>query len=137
MSNQFTYTLNASFVTDRELSEEELNTIVSQVAPQIEEPINDERSSVDYEVRLISCEIGSLLIQETLKIDKRMSVCSICFEHYLTKNEREHECPEYYSCGACGEECEAEEGTIALNNDYIEFTHKAELCPAQDEIEGE
>jgi hypothetical protein len=109
MSNQFTYTLNASFITDRELSEEELNAIVSQVAPQIEEPINDERSSVDYEVRLISCEIGSLLIEEK----------------------------ENYSCGGCGEICEAEEGTIALNSGLIEFTHKAELCPAQDEIEGE
>lgn len=135
--SKFTYTLNASFVTNRELSEEELNAIVSQVAPQIEEPINDERSSVDYEVKLVTCEVGSLLIEETLKIDKRMTVCSICFEHYLTKNEREHECPEYYSCDACGEECEAEEGTIELIENEIVFTHNAELCPAQDEIEGE
>lgn len=129
--SKFTYTLNASFITDRELSEEELNTIVSQVAPQIEEPANAE-----YVTKLIACEVGSLLIEETLKVDARMKVCLICFEHYLTKNEREHECPEYYSCGACGEECEAEEGTIALNNDYIEFTHKPELCSAQDELEN-
>ena len=109
MPNQFTYTLTSSFVTDRELSEEEPNAIVSQVAPQIEEPINDERSSVDYEVKLISCEIGSLLIEEK----------------------------ENYSCGGCGEICEEQDGTIALNNGLIEFTHKPELCPAQDEIEGE
>jgi hypothetical protein len=130
--SKFTYTLNASFVTDRELSEEELNAIVSQVAPQIEEPVNAE-----YETKLIACEVGSLLIEETLKIDKRMAVCSICFEHYLTKNERDHQCPEFYDCGACGEGCEAEEGTIELIEGEIVFTHKAELCPAQDEIEGE
>ena len=130
--SKFTYTLNASFVTDRELSEEELNAIVSQVAPQIEEPVNAE-----YVTKLIACEVGSLLIEETLKVDKRMAVCLICFNHYLAKNEREHECPECYNCEACGEECEAEEGTIELNEGEIYFNHKAELCPAQDEIEGE
>lgn len=132
--SKFTYTLKASFVTDRELSEEELNLIVLQVAPQIEEPVNTEGEPVEYVTKLIACEVGSLLIEETLKVDSRMTVCSICFEHYLTKNEREHECPEFYSCGACGEECEAEEGTIELVEGEIVFTHKAKLCPAQDEI---
>jgi hypothetical protein len=64
MSTQFTYTLNVSFVTDRELSEEELNAIVLQVAPQIEEPVDFEGSPVKYTTKLISCEIGSLLIEE-------------------------------------------------------------------------
>lgn len=107
--SKFIYTLNASFVTDRELSEEELNLIVLQVAPQIEEPVNAEGNLVDYTTKLIVCEIGSLLIEE--KQD--------------------------YSCGACGEICEEQDGNIALNSGLIEFTHKAELCPAQDEIEGE
>jgi hypothetical protein len=41
---------------------------------------------------------------------------------------------ENYSCGACGEICEPQDGTIATNSGLLEFTHKAELCPAQDEI---
>lgn len=44
------------------------------------------------------------------------------------------ETTEEYSCGACGEICEAQDGTIAIHNGLIEFTHKAELCGAQDEI---
>lgn len=39
-----------------------------------------------------------------------------------------------FSCGACGEICEPQDGTIAYNSGLLEFTHKAELCPAQDEI---
>jgi hypothetical protein len=107
--SKFTYTLNASFVTDRELSEEELNAIVLQVAPQIEEPVTTEGAPVEYITKLIACEVGSLLIEDK----------------------------ENYSCGGCGEICEEQDGTIALNNGLIEFTHKAELCPAQDEIKGE
>ena len=42
---------------------------------------------------------------------------------------------ENYSCGACGEICEETDGTISMNSGLIEFTHNAELCPAQDEIE--
>ena len=61
----FTYTLNSSFVTDRELSEEELNAIVLQVAPQIEEPVDSQGDSFDCVIKLINCEIGSLLIEET------------------------------------------------------------------------
>lgn len=61
---EFTYTLTASFITERELSEEELNAIVSQVAPQIQEPVNEQGDNVDYEIKLIACEIGSLSIKE-------------------------------------------------------------------------
>jgi hypothetical protein len=61
---EFTYTLTASFVTERELSEEELGALVLQVAPQIEEPVNAEGDSVDYEIKLITCEVGSLSIKE-------------------------------------------------------------------------
>jgi hypothetical protein len=59
--------------------------------------------------------------------------CLICFEDYLVKNTKDHQCPENWSCGACGEICEIEDGTISLNQGLKEFTHKAELCPAQDE----
>jgi hypothetical protein len=61
---KFTYTLTASFTTERELSEEELGALVLQVAPQIEEPVDGEGDSVDYEIKLITCEIGSLVIKE-------------------------------------------------------------------------
>jgi hypothetical protein len=62
---KFNYTLTASFITERELSEEELGALVLQVAPQIEEPVNAEGDSVDYEIKLITCEVGSLSIKET------------------------------------------------------------------------
>jgi hypothetical protein len=65
-----------------------------------------------------------------------MEICSICFEYYLTVNERDHQCPESYACGACGEVCDSEDGIVELNSGYIEFTHKPELCPAQDELEN-
>jgi hypothetical protein len=39
-----------------------------------------------------------------------------------------------FSCGACGEICEAEEGTIVIWDGEAEFTHEASLCPAQDEL---
>ena len=60
--------------------------------------------------------------------------CLICFEDYLKENTKDHQCPESWSCGACGEICDIEDGTISLNQGLKEFTHKAKLCPAQDEI---
>lgn len=39
-----------------------------------------------------------------------------------------------WSCGACGEICNFQDGTVSMNSGLLEFTHKAELCPAQDEI---
>ena len=42
-----------------------------------------------------------------------------------------------FSCGACGEICEAEEGTLIIENRKAVFNHEASLCPAQDEIEEE
>ena len=65
-----------------------------------------------------------------------METCLICFEDYAIKNTKEHECPTDYSCGGCGEICDITEGTVAINNGMIEFTHTAKLCGAQDEIEA-
>jgi hypothetical protein len=42
---------------------------------------------------------------------------------------------DFYSCGACGEICELQDGIVSINAGLIEFTHKSDLCPAQDEIE--
>ncbi len=44
------------------------------------------------------------------------------------------EAEENWSCGACGEICNFQDGTVSMNSGLLEFTHKAELCPAQDEI---
>lgn len=64
-----------------------------------------------------------------------METCQICFEDYRIENTKDHQCPDIWSCGACGELCTIEEGTVSMNLNYIEFTHKAELCGAQDEIQ--
>ena len=68
---------------------------------------------------------------------KEMATCLICFDDYLIENTKDHDCPEFWCCGACGESCEIEDGTVSLNLGFKEFTHKAELCAAQDEIKGE
>ena len=68
---------------------------------------------------------------------KEMETCLICFGGYLLENAKDHQCPEFYNCGACGEICDTESGTITNSNgegNFGEFTHNAELCPAQDEI---
>lgn len=73
-------------------------------------------------------------------MNEEMAICNICFGGYIAKNERDHECPEFYYCGACGEICDAEAGTITDDNGegfYGEFTHNKDLCPAQDEEDGE
>jgi hypothetical protein len=64
-----------------------------------------------------------------------METCQICFEDYRIENTKEHQCPDVWGCGACGELCTIEEGTVAINQGLIEFTHSKEICGAQDEIE--
>ena len=67
-------------------------------------------------------------------MNNEMETCKICFEDYRIENTKDHQCPDIWSCGACGEICDAEDGTISTNNGLIEFTHTAKLCGAQDEI---
>jgi hypothetical protein len=57
MKSGYTYTMTAAFIVDHELSQEELDALVLQVAPQIEEPVTGEGESVEYEIKLVSCEI--------------------------------------------------------------------------------
>lgn len=66
-----------------------------------------------------------------------METCLICFEDYRIENTKDHQCPDIWSCGACGELCTIEEGTVAINQGLIEFTHSKEICGAQDEIEAQ
>lgn len=63
-----------------------------------------------------------------------MKTCLICFGDYLEKNTKDHQCPDDWACGACGEICEIEDGTVTNNEGYLEFTHKVELCAAQDDL---
>ena len=65
-----------------------------------------------------------------------MEICQICFDNYLPENTKDHQCPDYFCCGACGESCEIEDGEMVLNAGFPEFIHKAELCAAQDELEA-
>jgi hypothetical protein len=65
-----------------------------------------------------------------------METCQICFEDYRIENTKDHQCPDVWSCGACGELCDISEGTVAINQGLIEFTHSAKICGAQYEIEA-
>lgn len=55
-------------------------------------------------------------------------------ENTWDKFQKQLQEEENYSCGACGEICEATDGTVSMNSGLVEFTHKAELCSAQDEV---
>lgn len=61
--------------------------------------------------------------------------CLICFQSYLTVNTKEHQCE--FSCGACGELCDENEGTLVYIGIEASFTHSAKLCAAQDELTNE
>ena len=69
----------------------------------------------------------------------KRAICQICFGSHLLY-EKDNQCPEFWSCGACGEICDKEDGTILNSNGdgfYGEFVHNPELCSAQDETEGD
>lgn len=53
--------------------------------------------------------------------------CLICFEDYLVKNTKDHQCKEQNLCGACGQYYEE-------NQQGEDGYHAPELCDANDEI---
>ena len=61
MKNGYTYTVTAAFIVDHQLTQEEIDALLLQVAPQIEEPVTPEGEGVDYEIKLLSCEIETYL----------------------------------------------------------------------------
>ena len=63
-----------------------------------------------------------------------METCQICFQDYRIENTKDHQCPDDWNCEACGEICEIEDGTVNIEDEQIVFTHKKDLCAAQDEI---
>lgn len=63
------------------------------------------------------------------------AICGQCFGEYIARYEKDHQCPDVFCCGACGEIVDHEEGEVMNNGGFIEFVHKADLCSANDEIE--
>jgi hypothetical protein len=57
----------------------------------------------------------------------KRETCAICFQDYLLKNTKDHQCPETF-CGACGEQYDP-----ATEQDENGF-HLSEICGANDEI---
>jgi hypothetical protein len=57
MKSGYTYTLTAAFIADHPLTQDEIDALLLQVAPQIEEPVTLEGESVEYEIKLLSCKI--------------------------------------------------------------------------------
>lgn len=57
MKKGFTYTLTVGFIVDHKLTEDEIQELILQVSPQIEEPVTQKRDAVEYEIKLLSCEI--------------------------------------------------------------------------------
>jgi hypothetical protein len=53
--------------------------------------------------------------------------CLICFQDYLIKNTKEHQCPDTF-CGACGEQYDP-----TTEQDENGF-HLSEICGANDEM---
>jgi hypothetical protein len=52
--------------------------------------------------------------------------CAICFQNYLVKNTKDHQCPDTF-CGACGEQYDP-----TTEQDENGF-HLSEICGANDE----
>jgi len=70
-------------------------------------------------------------------MNNEQAICNNCFGGYIAGNEKEHECPEVFCCGACGEIVDHTDGEIVDTNGagFIgEFVHRADLCSANDEI---
>ena len=61
MKKGYTYTMTTAFIVDHELTEDEIDAIILQVVPQIEEPATLDGDDVEYETQLISCEIKTWL----------------------------------------------------------------------------
>lgn len=61
MKSGYTYTLTAGFIVDHKLTEEEIDALLLQVVPQIEEPVTLEGEDVEYEIKLLSCKVDTWL----------------------------------------------------------------------------
>jgi hypothetical protein len=72
-----------------------------------------------------------------MTMKKEIAICADCCEEYIAEYVRDHECPDIFCCGACGEFVDHEDGEVITVKGFQEYVHQADLCPANDEIEGE
>ena len=60
-------------------------------------------------------------------MNNERETCAICFQDYLIKNTKDHQCPDVF-CGACGEQYDP-----TTEQDENGF-HLSEICGANDDL---
>ena len=48
------YTISISFLTDKELTDDEISMLVLQLVAQVEEPVTGEGDNVEYQTKIVS-----------------------------------------------------------------------------------
>jgi hypothetical protein len=48
------YTISISFLTDKELTDEEISMLVLQLVAQVEEPVTGEGDNVEYQTKIVA-----------------------------------------------------------------------------------
>jgi len=48
------YTISISFLTDKELTDDEISMLILQLVAQVEEPVTGEGDNVEYQTKIVS-----------------------------------------------------------------------------------
>lgn len=48
------YTISISFLTDKELTDEEISMLILQLVAQVEEPVTGEGDNVEYQTKIVA-----------------------------------------------------------------------------------
>jgi hypothetical protein len=48
------YTVSISFLTDKELTDDEISMLILQLVAQVEEPVTGEGDNVEYQTKIVS-----------------------------------------------------------------------------------
>jgi hypothetical protein len=48
------YTISISFLTDKELTDDEISMLILQLVAQVEEPVTGEGDNVEYNTKIVS-----------------------------------------------------------------------------------
>lgn len=48
------YTISISFLTDKELTDDEISMLILQLVAQVEEPVTGEGEDVEYQTKIVS-----------------------------------------------------------------------------------
>jgi hypothetical protein len=67
-------------------------------------------------------------------MSNKRETCLICFQSFISKYGKDHECE--FTCELCGELCDEEAGTLSYIGVEATFTHSANECSEQDELEN-